>query len=99
MPGEQALQAVQADAGQYGHQERLVFSDRGRRGDPIDLLRLNCQQLDGRRPDPRSFSSAGGLDRNTCKGPLSQMLCSGGSTDNRQHLISRERLAAQQWFH
>ena len=99
MPGEQALQAVQADAGQYGHQQRLVFSDRGRRGDPIDLLGLYGQQLDGRRPDPRCFSAAGGLDRNARKSPLSQTLCSSGSADNRQHLISRKRLATQQWFH
>ena len=99
MPREQALQAVQADAGQYGHQKRLVFGNRGRRGDPIDLLGLDGQQLDGRRPDPRCFSAAGGLDRNTCKGPLSQTLCIGDSADNRQHLISRKSLAAQQWFH
>ena len=99
MAREESLQAIQTDTGQNRHQQGVVVHGGYGRCNSVNLLRFDGQQLHWSRPDLLRLGAVRRVDRYGLKGPLAQTICSSGRPYHRQHLISRERLAAQQWLH
>ena len=88
MAREKTLQTLDADTGQHGHQQRGIADVRRGRRNSIDLLGLDREKLERRRPNGSGLGCIHRIDGDAREGALAA--CDGTlrSTDDRQNALS-----------